>query len=298
MPTETVYGLAADAFNADAVSRIFEAKNRPSFDPLIVHVAELDDLSGVLANPLSGVAKALAEAFWPGPLTLVAERHPDVPDLVTSGLSTVAVRVPAHPVARALIRAAGTPLAAPSANPFGGVSPTRPEHVTRQLGDRVAMVLDGGPCEHGVESTIVSVVDSAPVVLRFGGLTIEEIEAITGPIQTRRHSSDRPEAPGQLSRHYATRTPLRIVSEDTANPAPDAALLVVAGPAPAWGKGYGWVRALSPNDDLRIAARDLFAAMHALDAASISRIDVVPCERRGLGRAIMDRLDRAAISHT
>ena len=297
MPTETVYGLAANALDPAAVARIFEAKRRPAFDPLIVHVADVSALSTVFAAPLTGAALALAEAFWPGPLTLVAPRAPGIPDLVTSGLSTVAARVPSHPVAQALIRAAGVPLAAPSANVFGHVSPTRAQHVVDQLGGHVACVLDGGACEHGVESTIVSVAGDAPVVLRFGGLTVEAIEAVVGPVAKRLHSSDRPEAPGQLSRHYATRTPIRLVTTVEQASAADAALLVVAGPAPDWASAYGHVVTLSPAADLRESAHRLFAAMRSLDDASHARIDVIPCEPVGLGRAIMDRLRRAAVSH-
>lgn len=296
MPTETVYGLAANALDADAVARVFEAKARPSFDPLIVHVPDVAALAGVLADPLTGAAAALAAAFWPGPLTLVARRHPRVPDLVTAGLDTVAVRIPAHPVAQALLRAAAVPLAAPSANRFGHVSPTRASHVAEQLGDAVAVVLDGGPCEVGVESTIVSVVGTVPAVLRHGGVSVEEITAVVGPVDQRLHSTDRPggapEAPGQLSRHYATRTPLRLV----ASPADGsgAALLVTCGPPPEGASGYDAVRVLSPTGDVRIAAQRLFAEMRALDAEGVTRIDAILPPDEGLGRAIRDRLRRAA----
>lgn len=294
LPTETVYGLAANALDADAVARVFEAKGRPSFDPLIVHVAEAADADAVFARPLDGAGAALAAAFWPGPLTLVAPRSPAIPDLVTAGLDTVAVRVPAHPLARAVIRAAGVPVAAPSANRFGEVSPTRPEHVVEQLGDAVALVVDGGACEVGVESTIVSVAGPSPVVLRFGGVPVEALEAVVGPVERRLWSTDRPEAPGQLSRHYATRTPLRMVDPASLDPSRDAALLVVAGPPPADADRWGAVEALAPDGDLRAAARALFATMRALDAASFARIDVIPCADHGLGRAILDRLRRAA----
>jgi L-threonylcarbamoyladenylate synthase len=301
MPTETVYGLAANALDADAVARVFEAKRRPSFDPLIVHVPDVMSLDAVVRDPLSGAGEALARAFWPGPLTLVVQRSGAVPDLVTSGLETVAVRVPSHSVAQRLLRAAGVPLAAPSANPFGAVSPTRAEHVRAQLGDAVAVILDGGPCEVGLESTIVSLVGEQPVVLRFGGVPVEAIEAVVGPVEQRLHSSDRPEAPGQLSRHYATRTPLHMVTAATMRPSADAALLVVSGPPPtdalpARDGGYGRVVALSDTGDVRVAARGLFAALRELDGASFARIDVIPCGEEGLGRAILDRLRRAAVA--
>ncbi|MCB9534495.1 MAG: threonylcarbamoyl-AMP synthase [Myxococcales bacterium] len=295
MPTETVYGLAADALDPRAVARVFEAKRRPSFDPLIVHVASLDG-ARALWRDTPPAALALADAFWPGPLTIVAPRTALVPDLVTSGLDSVAIRVPAHPVAQALLRAADTPLAAPSANPFGAVSPTRAAHVADSLGGDVWCVLDGGPCGVGLESTIVSLAGATPTVLRFGGLPLESLEAVVGPVGRRLHSSDRPEAPGQLTRHYATRTPLRLRAADEPPP-PEAAaraLLVVAGPAPAWARGYGHVELLSPTGDLTEAAACLFAAMRALDAGGYAGIDAIPCAAAGLGAAIVDRLVRAA----
>lgn len=304
LPTETVYGLAANALDPEAVAGIFDAKQRPSFDPLIVHVATVEAANAVFAAPLTGAGAELAAAFWPGPLTLVAPKAAAIPDIVTSGLDTVAVRVPAHPVARAVLEASALPLAAPSANRFGSVSPTRAEHVVEQLADSVALVVDGGPCTYGVESTIVSLTGDVPTVLRFGGVTVEEIESVVGPVARRTHSSDRPEAPGQLSRHYATRTPLRLLEVDgptatavSLDPAPDAALLVVAGEAPDGADGYGRVECLSPDGDLRAAAHRLFAAMRQLDTASVGRIDVIPCAEHGLGRAILDRLRRAAVSH-
>jgi L-threonylcarbamoyladenylate synthase len=296
-PTETVYGLGANAFDARAVARVFAAKARPSFDPLIVHLADAGDLGRVAADTGPGAATVsrLAERFWPGPLTLVLPRRPAVPDLVTAGLDTVGVRVPGHPAARALIRAAATPVAAPSANPFGYVSPTRADHVVAQLGDAVDLVLDGGPCRVGVESTILSLAADPPVILRPGGVTREELEdalgialAVAGPVE-------RPTAPGQLERHYATRTPLRILA-GPAGPAPEgpARVGLLAFHRASAARGYAAVEVLGPGDDLTAAAAGLFAALRRLDDAGLDLVLAEPCPEEGLGHAIMDRLRRCA----
>ena len=216
-PTETVYGLGADAFDARAVARIFEAKARPSFDPLIVHVASIGEVDRVAKVP--GIkARALMEALWPGPLTLVMPKLEAVPDIVTSGLGTVAVRLPAHPVARAIIAYSGTAVAAPSANPFGGLSPTLAEHVLRGLGDKVDIIVDGGPCSVGLESTVLDMTVDPPRVLRPGGTPIETIEAVIGPIYRQqapgtavRDMAIAAASPGLLESHYAPHTPLYLV---------------------------------------------------------------------------------------
>jgi L-threonylcarbamoyladenylate synthase len=296
-PTETVYGLGADALDARAVARIFEAKGRPSFDPLIVHVANEAMLSRVCRRP-PPLARTLIDRFWPGPLTLVLEKSDDVPGIVSAGLPTVGVRSPAHPVARALIEAAGVPVAAPSANRFGALSPTRAEHVAAQLGDRVDLILDGGPTEHGVESTIVLVANCAPALLRHGAIPVESLEPLTGPLRDLTAGAPErerePLAPGQLASHYAPRTPLRIVDPHSVprGARADAALLTLREPLD--GDGYAVVRSLAPDGDLRRAAAELFAALHDLDALGVARIDVEPMPERGLGRAIADRLRRAA----
>ena len=211
IPTETVYGLAADAFNPLAVARIFEIKKRPFFDPLIVHIADAAHIHRVATN-IPGAAQKLMNEFWPGPLTLVLPKTTTVPDIVTSGLPTVAVRVPDHILARHLIKEAGTPLAAPSANLFGRVSPTTAQHVREQLGDSVDLILDGGPCRVGLESTIVSFDGPRPCVLRLGGLTVEEIERVAGPVNVQTIDPEKPQAPGNLPQHYAPRTPLYLLS--------------------------------------------------------------------------------------
>ncbi len=232
-PTETVYGLGAAAFDATAVVRIFEAKRRPAFDPLIVHLAGAGELRRVVAA-VPRAAERLAERFWPGPLTLVLPRLESLPDIVTSGLPSVGVRVPDHPAARALIAAAGTPVAAPSANPFGYVSPTTAAHVAELLGDAVELVLDGGPCRVGVESTIVSLLQDPPALLRPGGVPREEVEELLGMRLHVLPSSDRPQAPGQLTKHYATRTPLRLLEAGEAVAAPRRS---ARGPAGARARG-------------------------------------------------------------
>lgn len=291
-PTETVYGLGADAFNAQAVARIFEIKQRPCFDPLIVHVNSLDQLA-FLVDRIPAMAKALIEAFWPGPLTLVFSKNQRVPDLVTSGLPTVAVRIPRHPLALELIRQADAPLAAPSANQFGYTSPTTAKHVFNQLGDKVDLVLDGGACSVGIESTIVSLVEETPVLLRAGGTAIDEIERVTGPLGRSPHAADRPSAPGQLSRHYATRTPLLFCeSVERSHYAKRIGLLTLRPPPKR--EDFAVIEVLSSIGDLREAAANLFAAMHRLDAMSLDLILAERVPDTGLGLAINDRLRRAA----
>jgi L-threonylcarbamoyladenylate synthase len=291
-PTETVYGLGADAFDARAVARVFEVKARPSFDPLIVHLAEAASLDWV-AVPDGPRAAELASRFWPGPLTLVLKRRPELPDIVTAGLDTVGVRVPAHPAARALIAAAGTPLAAPSANPFGYVSPTTAAHVAELLGDVVEIVLDGGPCRVGLESTILSLVGE-PVILRPGGLPREALEEALGMRLSVAASSERPLAPGQLQKHYATRTPLAIL-EARAEAAPTGqGRLGLLAQGPTRAAGFTAVEVLAPDGAVETAAARLFAALRRLDAMGLDGILAEPCPETGLGHAIMDRLRRAA----
>jgi L-threonylcarbamoyladenylate synthase len=291
-PTETVYGLGADAFNPRAVARVFEVKARPSFDPLIVHLADAAERDRVSATDDPRVA-VLAARFWPGPLTLVLPRRPEVPDLVTAGLDTVGVRVPAHPAARAMIAAAGTPVAAPSANPFGYVSPTTAAHVAELLGPAVDLVIDGGPCRVGVESTILSLAGEAPLLLRPGGVPREALEEALGVPLAVAGRPERPLAPGQLPRHYATRTPLTILAGE-AGPGPGShrrvGLLAWRGAA----AGYAAVEVLAPDGSPETAAANLFAALRRLDAAGLDLILAEPCEETGLGHAIMDRLRRAA----
>jgi L-threonylcarbamoyladenylate synthase len=287
-PTETVYGLGALAFDRLAVARIFEIKRRPNFDPLIVHVLDRAMLGQVTVE-LPAFAEALAERFWPGALTLVLRKRDAVPDLVTAGMPTVAVRVPSHPVARALLAGVQSPIAAPSANPFGALSPTRAEHVANALGASVDLVLDGGPSEHGLESTIVAL-EPRPALLRPGAIPVEAIEAIVGPLA--RGGDGALVAPGGLPHHYAPRTRLRVIDPSRV-PLPErkrAGALTLGDEV----GGYAAIQRLSPAGDLRQAAARFFEALHTLDTAGLERIDAQPMPETGLGLAMMDRLRRAA----
>lgn len=294
-PTETVYGLGADARNARAVARIFELKRRPAFDPVIVHVA--DPRSAGLYGDLSRRYTAeLIAAFWPGPLTLVVPKTDAIPPIVTAGLDTVGLRMPAHPAALALVRATGRAVAAPSANPFGSVSPTEASHVAARLPD-VDLILDGGACAVGVESTIVSLAGPAPRLLRPGGVPREDIEQITGPMDTGARSGNVPEAPGQLARHYATRTRLEICPEGgkAAQPLPGERVgLLTLLPPETHAGSYAAIEVLSPSGDLREAAASLFSALFRLDSVGLDRLVAFPVPEHGLGAAIMDRLRRCS----
>lgn len=313
--TETVYGLGANALDARAVARVFEAKDRPEFDPLIVHIAAIDWLPRVAAA-FPEPARRLAEAFWPGPLSLVVPKRAEIPDIVTAGLPTVAVRIPAHPLARELIETAGVPVAAPSANPFGRTSPTCAEHVAEQLGEKVDYILDGGPCAVGIESTIVffEAERAAPTdyrcrLLRHGGIPLEEIERRIGHVETVA-DADQPvleaqQAPGMLPRHYAPRTPLQLVTQVPSTlPRGRVGLLLACLPSdsrPGTDEdtlstvpGYSAVEILSSSGELAECAANFFAALRRLDARDLDRIIAVQFPEEGLGRALNDRLRRAA----
>ncbi|MBX6368490.1 MAG: threonylcarbamoyl-AMP synthase [Rhodospirillales bacterium] len=284
-PTETVYGVAGDATNDRAVAAIFAAKQRPRFNPLISHVADLEAARRL--GRFDARAEDLAARFWPGPLTLVVPRLPTSPVslLATAGLDTVAVRVPDHPVASALLRAVGLPLAAPSANRSGRVSPTTAAHVAEELGDSVAMILDGGPCRVGVESTVLDLTTDPPTLLRPGGVPMEAL----GLVQLPSDAGSAPRSPGMLTSHYAPRLAVRL---DATEARPGEALLAFGpGEAPP---GFAAVRWLSRSGDLVEAAANLFAALRALDRPEYAGIAVMPIPEEGLGRAINDRLRRAA----
>ena len=291
-PTETVYGLGADALNPLAVARIFEVKNRPTFDPLIVHVADLRQAE-ILVLKFPEKALRLAEKFWPGPLTLVLPKSTLVPDIVTSSLPGVAIRVPNHSMALELIRESGRPLAAPSANPFGAVSPTTAEHVQRSLGKKVDMILDGGPCGIGVESTVISFMGKEPVLLRPGGLPLEDIQALIGKVAVEISAADKPLAPGQLPNHYAPRTLMVLDPPPGALPA-GKKIGLLAFQKPDDPSPYSWVDVLSPGGDLREGAANLFAAMRRLDEKNLDLLVARTVPNQGLGRAINDRLTKAS----
>jgi len=294
IPTETVYGLAANALNEKAVLAVFEAKQRPFFDPLIIHVPSIEAAKHYAIFSDERLLK-LAQAFWPGPLTLLLPKKENVPDLVTSGLKEVAVRVPNHQLTLQLLERIRLPLAAPSANPFGYVSPTQPEHVEKQLGHAVAYILDGNASNVGIESTIVGVEDGRLCVFRLGGLPIEDIEKVSGPVELRVNSSSNPRSPGQLKSHYAPKKPLLLGNAGkllSANSNKKVALL-------SFGKDYFsapniHVYNLSRMGNLEEAALNLFRFLRQADD---SDADLVICETlpdEGLGRAINDRLRRAA----
>ncbi len=313
-PTETVYGLGADAMNPEAVTRIFAAKARPASDPLIVHIADSEDLERV-ARDLPVQARILSESFWPGPLTLVLPRAESLPAAVTAGLDTVAVRVPAHPVALALIRAAGTPIAAPSANLFGHPSPTTAQHVLDDLGDRVDLVLDGGPTFIGLESTVLDLTGEQPTILRPGGVSREALSLVLGPLvvggagvsRQGGHTSGLP-SPGLLEKHYAPRASLiffrgerhrtlaaMVRQLDTLLAEQKSVGLLVASEDRSVFAGYPVIiEDLGSQDDLSLIAARLFAAMRALDAQGVDVILSRGFGLAGLGLAIEDRLTRAA----
>ncbi len=292
-PTETVYGLGADAFNPLAVARVFEVKGRPYFDPLIVHVAGLKDLSK-LAVEIPVQAKKLMESFWPGPLTVVLLKKEDVPEIVTAGLSTVAIRMPRHPMTLRLIELADSPIVGPSANPFGYLSPTRAEHVREQLGDRIDFVLDGGPCEVGIESTILSFSEEKPKLLRPGGIPLEEIESIIGKVEFNSTNSERPLAPGMLPRHYAPQTPILLEWDEGKEELREKKIGLLAFKEPKTSSIFSHIEVLSRNGDLKEAATNLFSAIRRLDQLGLDLILAEPVPEIGLGRAIMDRLRRAS----
>ncbi len=297
LPTETVYGLAADALKPSAVMKVFEAKERPFFDPLIVHLPTRDWLERITEIPVESHAlvAALIERFWPGPLTLVLPRRAVVPDIVTAGLETVAVRMSAHPVFRAVIELFAGPLAAPSANRFGRISPTTAAHVRSELEGRIPLILDGGPTQHGLESTIVAVEGERLRVLRAGPITSDDLAAAGGiilPPQTA--IATRPEAPGQLASHYAPRTRMMLLDPGAHVHTADSRTGLLAWNEASRAQGYAHCEVLSASGDLREAAASLFAKLRRLDEAGLDLILAEPVPEHGLGIAIMDRLRKAA----
>lgn len=294
VPTETVYGLAGNALSPRAVASIFEIKNRPRFDPLIVHTSSVERLSQYAAA-FPAAARRLAEQFMPGPLTLLLDKAAIIPDLVTAGSPRVALRIPNHPLTLSLLQQLDFPLAAPSANPFGYISPTTAQHVADQLGDQVPYILDGGPCRVGVESTIVGFEDGQTVIYRKGGVPVEEITALIGPVQVREHSTSNPNAPGMLKSHYAPGAKVVIGNVEELLPAYEGQRVGVI----RFRKTTAKLPAehqliLSPQGDFAEAARRLFAGMRQLDALQLDIILAELLPEEGLGRAVNDRLRRAA----
>ena len=291
-PTETVYGLGANALDATAVAKVFAAKDRPRFNPLIVHVLGPGEAETYAV--VNETARKLMKAFWPGPLSLVLPRRSDcaIADLVSAGLGTVALRSPSNPIARDLLEAARLPIAAPSANRSGRVSPTTAAHVEAELGNLPAMILDGGPCALGLESTVLGVEGERVILLRLGALPREEIEKVLGRKLAKQKTSGQVTSPGQLATHYAPATPLRL---DARTPRRGEALLAFGPDAPSF---TGPAINLSPRGDLVEAAAKLFAALRTLDAVGVDAIAVMPIPAQGLGEAINDRLKRARLPAT
>jgi L-threonylcarbamoyladenylate synthase len=294
IPTETVYGLAANALDPEAVTRIFEAKMRPLFDPLIVHLHSADQMD-LYADHISDKARILSEKFWPGPLTIVVKRNHKIPDLVTSGMDSVGLRVPNHPLALELLRSLPFPLAAPSANPFGYISPTSARHVYDQLKGRIPLILDGGSCQIGVESTIVNCIGDEVEILRLGGIPVADIQNAIGHVKVRQQSTDNPSslpAPGMLVSHYSPRKKMVIgridkILTEHAHLSCGVLSFKTSYDVPV-------KRILSPAGDMRIAAQNLFGMMRELDASEIDLIVAELVPEDGLGLAINDRLKRAA----
>lgn len=296
MPTETVYGLAANAFSAKAVAKIFEAKKRPWFDPLIVHISSVEFLPQLVLD-IPPAAHILAEAFWPGPLTLVLKKTENIPDLVTAGMPTVAIRVPSHAIAQELLKACAFPLAAPSANLFGRVSPTTSKDVLDQLEGRIDGCIEGGDCEVGVESTIVDLTGPQARLLRPGGISREDIEALIGPLAMNEtpmgENGEAMPAPGTCKRHYSPETPIQF-AEDAEIPDDSRVGLIAFGPRKRRRQGFIKMVNLSETGDLHEAASHLYSALRQMDLCGLDYVVVERIPETGLGLAINDRLRRAA----
>ena len=291
-PTETVYGLGADGLNKLAVAKIFETKKRPTFNPLILHVSSIEMLNEV-ASYTSDKISLLTEKFWPGPLTLILKKKEIVPYIVTSGLETVAVRMPNNKIALDLINKLGRPIAAPSANSFSKLSPTKAEHVEKQLGDKVDLILDGGMCKVGVESTIVEVNENGQFLLRPGGIAKEEIEKLIGELNDPVEDINTPTSPGQLLIHYAPSIPISFYDEEKINSLSNLRLGGIFLSNVKDANKFKVTKILSKNKSLQEAASNLFSHLHEMETLDLDMIFIEPVEKKGLGIAIMDRLTKA-----
>lgn len=294
IPTETVYGLAGNAYNENALKLIFNLKKRPLYNPLIVHIRSKEFLNKVACD-IPDMALKLADKFWPGPLTLVLKKQPHIPDLVTAGKETVAVRVPNHPVALALLETIEFPLAAPSANPFGSISPTCAEHVFNYFGNTLEVILEGGECKNGVESTIIGFQDNHPILYRHGSIPVEEIEQITGKLSITTSNNSTPNSPGMLSRHYAPATTTYLTKNVNellkSFDGKKIGLLLFRKELP---KNPNIIQeVLSKDGNLREATKKLYAALHRLDKFNLDVIIAEEFPNKGLGKTLNDRLKRA-----
>lgn len=294
IPTETVYGLAGNIYADKAIRKIFALKQRPLFNPLIVHIHSMEQLNEIVSHiPMK--AKLLADAFWPGSLTLILKKKPNIPDLVTAGKDSVAVRIPNHPVTLELLKKLSFPLAAPSANPFGCISPTNSSHVKNYFKEKLSMVLEGGDCENGIESTIIGFENEEPVVYRLGSIALEDIVNVIGEVKIKNKMETTPEAPGMLSRHYAPETNTYLVTDVEGFIAgqPDMKIGVLLFDKEIDSPKVEYQEILSINGDLKEAASKLYASLHKLDTLNL---DIIVAERfpdLGLGKSINDRLERA-----
>lgn len=294
LPTETVYGLAANIYLDSALEKVFKLKKRPSYNPLIVHISNSGILEQIAKN-IPAKARELANVFWPGPLTLVLEKQDQIPNRITAGKPTVAVRVPNHPIALQLLKSLNFPLAAPSANPFGSLSPTSAKHVALYFKDEINFILDGGPCFCGLESTIIGFENDKPILYRHGAISIEEIEKIIGPIKIKNQNSKNPSAPGMLTRHYAPKTQIQINDDISLALAqnPDKKIGVLSFRKNKKIKTEIHQEVLSISGDLNEASKNLYAALHRLDQMNLDLIISSFFPEKGLGKTINDRLKRA-----
>lgn len=294
IPTETVYGLAGNAFSETAIKKIFSLKNRPLFNPLIVHISKIEELTKIALN-IPDKALQLAQKFWPGSLTLILDKHPDIPYIVTAGNEKVAVRIPNHPMTLELLNQLSFPLAAPSANPFGSISPTSAKHVLDYFSDTLEVILDGGTCENGIESTIVGFENNEPTLYRLGALTIEEIEKEVGPLKYKVKNDQTPIAPGMLSRHYAPNTETFLTNDvkSLIKSFPGKKIGVLVFSKSIIHPQIADIEILSPQEKLEEAAKNLYAALHRLDKKNLDIIIAEIMPDSGLGKVMNDRLQRA-----
>lgn len=293
LPTETVYGLAGNMYSENAVRHIFATKQRPLFNPLIAHIGRLDDVRQ-LADDIPPIALQLAEQYWPGPLTLLLPKKPGVPDLVTAGKPTVAIRMPNHPVALALLQSLPFPLVAPSANPFGRISPTTAQHVQSYFGDDL-LVLDGGPCQKGIESSIVGFDEQGPIIYRMGSITPNQIASVAGEVRLYTQNDTAPEAPGMLAKHYSPTTPTVFLNDwaEALKQYPGKRIGLLVFNKVLLHPAIAQQEVLSHSGSLEEAATNLYAALHRLDKAGLDLILVEPLPDEGIGKALNDRLRRA-----
>lgn len=297
IPTETVYGLAGNIYSEKAIRKIFEVKQRPLFNPLIVHVHTIEELNE-LVSEFPQKASLLAEAFWPGPLTLILKKKASVPDLITGGKPSVAVRIPKHPVTLELLRRLDFPLAAPSANPFNRISPTSSSHVESYFGDSLKLVLEGGECQNGIESTIIGFEAGEPVLYRLGSIAVEDIEQVAGPLSIKNKKQHAPDAPGMLAKHYSPQTKTILVQDPDSfiSSSTYSRIGAISFSETVKSLDKNRVKILSPSGDLKEAASNLYSALHQLDSLGLDLIVAQRLPEEGLGKSINDRLERASSS--